>query len=123
MRRRVKLRAIAAQLAMAGLLCALSCSGAGDNSIHRPLKPPYKPGDSITKTRMCSCKVCDPASCCRELEQDRPEMKECAEGYDFSKCELSVSSCQANCYQNHWRTAIDGTCEDNRPDTCCHKED
>ncbi|MEZ4440478.1 MAG: hypothetical protein R3B72_15380 [Polyangiaceae bacterium] len=82
---------------------------------------PPKPGDSITKTMMCSCNVCEPASCCRELEQDRPEIDDgCADGYDFSACDTTVSSCGASCFQHRWRTEVAVGCAASRPDRCCH---
>jgi len=83
--------------------------------------PPPKPGESITHTMMCSCTKCEPAHCCRELEQDQPEMqKNCADGYDFSKCEMAVSSCDSRCFQHRWRTRVEVGCEASRPDLCCH---
>jgi hypothetical protein len=88
-----------------------------------PRRPPPKPGESITHTQMCSCVRCDPVSCCHELDQDRPEVDPaCADGYDFSKCEMAVSSCDSNCYQHRWRTRIEVGCEGSRPDVCCHDQ-
>ncbi len=69
---------------------------------------------------MCSCKACEPQSCCRELEQELPENGNCADGYNFEKCGLSVSSCGASCFQHRWRIRIDEqTCEEKRPQECC----
>ena len=88
-----------------------------------PRHPPPKPGESITHTQMCSCVRCEPDSCCHELEQDRPEDNaECANGYDFSKCEMAVSSCDSRCYQHRWRTRVEVGCESSRPDVCCHDQ-
>jgi hypothetical protein len=84
---------------------------------------PDKPGASITKTEMCSCSVCEPAACCHELEQDAPEVqKDCANGYDFSKCEMAVSSCESSCFQHRWRTRVEVGCAGSRPATCCHDQ-
>jgi hypothetical protein len=85
-------------------------------------RAPPKPGESITHTQMCSCKVCEPKSCCTELEQDAPEMQQCADGYDFSKCQMEVSSCDTRCFQHRWRTHVEIGCAGSRPDTCCHGE-
>jgi hypothetical protein len=84
---------------------------------------PPKPGDSYAKSEMCSCTVCEPATCCRELEQDREGIdKDCADGYDFSKCETKVSSCGASCFQHRWRTRVEKGCDASRPTRCCHDQ-
>lgn len=84
---------------------------------------PDKPGASLTKTEMCSCMRCEPSACCRELEQDTPEVdKDCADGYDFSKCEMAVSSCESSCFQHRWRARVEVGCAASRPDNCCHAQ-
>jgi len=84
---------------------------------------PPKPGESVTHTKMCSCLACEPTSCCRELEQEQPELqKDCADGYDFSKCEMAVSSCEASCFQQRWRTRVEVGCAASQPDSCCHEQ-
>lgn len=105
------------------LLCLAACWGSYGPYKKPPYKPPYKPGESIRNTQMCTCKTCDPESCCRELEQERPELQDCAKGYDFSECELEVSSCESNCYQHKWRIQAGQTCLSKRPDVCCHRDD
>ena len=88
---------------------------------HGPRRPPPKPGDSITKTMMCSCSACEPNACCRELEKDAPPIdKGCSDGYDFSKCQTQVQSCEGRCFQQRWRTNIDVGCDAGRPRTCCN---
>ena len=114
------------------LLCTLGCSPAaptqsGDTHLSggeagKMRRAPPKPGESITHTQMCSCKVCEPASCCRELEQDAPEMQPCADGLDFSNCQMEVSSCDTRCFQHRWRTHIEIGCAGSRPDKCCHDQ-
>ena len=87
----------------------------------RNKRPPARPGESISRTQMCSCIACEPNSCCRELEQDAPKTdKDCAKGYDFSKCEMAVSSCDSRCFRHRWRTHVETGCERSRPDKCCH---
>jgi hypothetical protein len=83
-------------------------------------KPPPKPGESITHTRMCSCKVCRPDSCCRELEEEAPQLERCADDYDFSDCGMAVSSCDSRCFQHRWRTRIEVGCTKSRPRGCCY---
>ncbi|HHH11977.1 MAG TPA: hypothetical protein ENK23_07895 [Sorangium sp.] len=84
-------------------------------------RPPPRPGESISRTVMCSCVMCEPESCCRELEQDAPQTdKECARGYDFSKCEMAVSSCDSRCFRHRWRTRVESGCDNTRPEKCCH---
>lgn len=88
-----------------------------------PRRPPPRPGESITHTQMCSCLVCEPVSCCHELDADAPEVQtDCADGYDFSKCEMAVSSCDSNCFQHRWRARVEIGCLASRPDKCCHGE-
>jgi hypothetical protein len=70
---------------------------------------------------MCTCNACEPRECCRELEQDQPEVDEkCADGYDFSRCGLAVSSCESRCFSHRWRTRVDVGCDASRPAECCH---
>ncbi len=83
-------------------------------------RPPPKPGESISHTMMCTCTHCEPTDCCRELEQEQQDTEKCADGYDFSKCELAVNSCQSRCFQHRWRTRIETGCEKERPEECCH---
>ena len=54
------------------LLGALACSGPAPQQAQtgRVLRPPPKPGESITHTMMCRCQACEPTSCCRELDQE-----------------------------------------------------
>ena len=84
---------------------------------------PDKPGASITHTMMCSCVACEPQDCCHELEQDQPELQQCADGYDFSNCEMVVSSCRSSCFQHRWRARIEVGCAASQPDRCCHDQD
>ncbi len=108
------------------LWLAMACNTAKPTSPPAVLKvrrkrPHAKPGDSISKTQMCSCIACEPKSCCKELDQDAPKTaKDCAQGYDFSKCEMAVSSCKSRCFRHRWRTEVDTGCEATRPDRCCH---
>ena len=71
---------------------------------------------------MCSCLRCQPASCCRELEQERPENTEkCGNDYDFSQCKgIAVTSCQSRCFEHRWRSDASKGCSDKRPPDCCH---
>jgi hypothetical protein len=116
-------RWFATAAALATLLSLPSCgpkTASGPSGSGKPRRPPPKPGESITHTIMCSCKVCEPDSCCRELEQEQPGIAEgCADGYDFSKCEMAVSSCDSRCFQHRWRTRVDKGCAASRPKTCC----
>jgi hypothetical protein len=109
------------------LVAALACEPIPPSSGFRMMSDgtvPDKPGASITNSMMCSCLKCDPLSCCRELEQEQPEIdKDCSDGYDFSKCEMAVSSCESNCFQHRWRTEVALGCAESRPDTCCHDQD
>jgi len=113
-------RVVMAALGLAVLGCGSTAPPAEPD--RGPRRPPPKPGESITHTIMCSCKACEPRSCCRELEQDQPELEDCSDGYDFSKCEMAVSSCDSRCFQHRWRTRVETGCEASRPDRCCHDQ-
>jgi len=84
--------------------------------------PPSKPGHTLSQSMMCSCTRCEPASCCRELEQDTPSNNEkCGDGYDFSKCGgIAVSSCGSRCFEHRWRADVNEGCNSKRPRECCH---
>jgi hypothetical protein len=70
---------------------------------------------------MCSCTSCEPNSCCRDLEKDAPPIDTgCAEGYDFSKCQTQVQSCEGRCFQQRWRARVEVGCESARPKNCCN---
>jgi len=83
-------------------------------------RAPPRPGESITHTRMCSCRACEPAACCRDLERVAPEVERgCSEGYDFSRCTTEVSSCSARCFLRRWRVRVEAGCDSARPRGCC----
>jgi len=85
------------------------------------LHPPPKPGDSISHTQMCECKVCDPANCCDGPEDDEPA-PECRDSYDFSApgCSgLAVKSCASRCTRQVWRVRAGTACAAKRPPSCC----
>jgi hypothetical protein len=106
--------------ALATLLVLAGC--AADRRVERSVaaehehQPPPKPGSSITHTRMCTCQTCEPSACCDGPET--PEPVTC-DSYDFSKCEISVSSCASRCFQHVWRAPLSDACETRRPAACC----
>jgi hypothetical protein len=103
------------------LLGALACSGPAPQQAQtgRVLRPPPKPGESITHTMMCRCQACEPTSCCRELDQEQPA-DDCADGTDFSKCGMQISSCESRCFEHTWRVRVEVGCDAQRPPECCH---
>jgi hypothetical protein len=108
-----------------GAACLAACADTPEPetawAMRGPRRPPPKPGDSITKTIMCSCKSCEPSDCCRDLEKEAPPIdKECAKGYDFTGCQTPVQSCESRCFQQRWRVRIDVGCDAERPRGCCH---
>lgn len=111
-------------VATAALLAASACgSSSSPPPEKRPLRPPYKPGDSYAKAKQCTCNVCEPRRCCSELNHEPEQIDpDCAQGYDFSQCEMAVSSCESNCYPHKWWTTVDVGCEASRPDRCCHDQ-
>lgn len=84
--------------------------------------PPPKAGDSITHTRMCECKACDPSNCCDGPEDDAPATT-CGDSYDFganAECGgLSVRSCASRCIRQVWRVHAGQACDSKRPSNCC----
>lgn len=110
--------------AAAALLGAVACGAQSAPAPKKgPRRPPYKPGDSYAKAKQCTCNVCEPERCCTELNAEPEQIDpDCAQGYDFSQCEMAVSSCESNCYAHKWWTTVDIGCEASRPDRCCHAE-
>ncbi|MBI4701401.1 MAG: hypothetical protein HY744_09615 [Deltaproteobacteria bacterium] len=103
---------------------ALGCAGTGpEPAPSRPAglrRPPPKPGESITHTIMCTCKSCEPASCCQWKDERGEDAAGCSDGYDFSKCEgLQVQSCASRCFEHRWRIRVEEACEATRPRQCC----
>ncbi len=86
-------------------------------------RPHDKPGASLSKTMLCTCRRCEVASCCRELEQEQEQVAGKCQDYDFNKCGgLAVSSCEGRCYQHKWRADVALGCDDNRPESCCYSD-
>jgi hypothetical protein len=85
------------------------------------LHPPPKPGTSISQTRMCECKACEPSSCCEGPDEAPPPVK-CGESYDFSSneaCGISVRSCASRCARQVWRVKSTESCSARQPSSCC----
>ena len=83
--------------------------------------PPPKPGASISQTRMCECKACEPSNCCEGPEDDAPPAS-CRESYDFSTneaCGISIRSCASRCAREVWRVNNGEECDARRPLSCC----
>lgn len=84
--------------------------------------PPGPPGGSITNTRQCECRACEPESCCRaeHAESSDPPPPECNSSYEFSeKCGIQVQTCTPRCYLHVWRIAKQESCAASRPLVCC----
>jgi hypothetical protein len=105
----------------------LAACSAGPNVDERPLfgtgvfHPPPKPGASISQTRMCECKACEPSNCCDGPEEDAPPAT-CQDSYDFGSneaCGISVRSCTSRCTRQVWRVNSAEACETRRPASCC----
>jgi hypothetical protein len=84
----------------------------------RWLTPPPKPGASLTSSVQCTCRSCEPVSCCQGSEAD-PSAATCGDEYDFSKCTLSVQSCEGRCYGIAWRVPVGTPCKSRQPPDCC----
>ncbi len=84
--------------------------------------PPPKPGASISNTKQCTCRACDPASCCgaEQTESLGPTPAECNSSYTFSeKCGITVQTCTPRCYSQVWRVGNQESCSASRPLVCC----
>ena len=84
--------------------------------------PPPKPGASITDSKQCSCRACDPASCCgaEQTESLGPAPAECNDSYTFSEtCGITVQTCTPRCYSQVWRVRNHESCNVSRPLVCC----
>jgi hypothetical protein len=84
--------------------------------------PSPKPGGSITNTKQCECRACDPASCCgaEQTESTAAAPPECNKSYDFpEKCGITVQTCTPRCYQHVWRVSKQESCDASRPLVCC----
>jgi len=110
------------------LLLAALLAGCGSSLRSKPsplfgtgvFHPPPKPGASISQTRMCECKACEPSKCCEGPDEDAPTPT--CNSYDFSDpaCGgISISSCTSRCTRQVWRVRTDEACSDKRPLTCC----
>jgi hypothetical protein len=112
----------------AALLVSAGCGGEATPP-PQPWKgffhPPPKPGQSITGTKQCECRACEPESCCsaEQTELSGPAPAECtrADGdYVFSEeCGIRVETCTPRCYPKVWRVPKQESCEDSRPSVCC----
>jgi hypothetical protein len=84
--------------------------------------PPPKPGDSLTSSELCTCRACEPRSCCVEKTDDGSGGGCEADGYNFAaneRCGLSVQSCQSRCFQHRWRADRTKGCAASKPVRCC----
>ena len=84
--------------------------------------PPPKPGTSISQTRMCECKACEPRNCCDGPDEDDTPPASCGSSYDFSDnewCGTSIHSCTSRCAREVWRVSNSEACEVKRPASCC----
>jgi hypothetical protein len=104
----------------------LSCAGGSFSSpplvYSGEFHPPPKPGSSITATKQCECRACDPSDCCgaERTENTDAAPAECNSSYDFSeKCGIRVNTCTPRCYSQVWRVAQDASCAGSRPLVCC----
>jgi hypothetical protein len=84
--------------------------------------PPPKPGASLTSSELCTCRACEPHSCCVEKTDDGSGGGCQAEGYNFSadqNCGLAVASCKSRCFEHRWRAELSKGCAATKPERCC----
>jgi hypothetical protein len=105
---------LAASLTLAAVTLAaivtVACAGRDPASPGRP-PPPRLPGESITRSQLCTCKACSPSSCCEDEGLSAPD--------DTGGMGLAVTSCEPRCRQEAWRVWDHETCDVKRPADCC----
>src|SRR6187549_3292452 len=116
-------RLLGASLALIGISVGCSSRPHVDGPLFGTgvFHPPPKPGTSISQTRMCECKACQPSSCCDGPGEDTTP-KACGESYDFSSneaCGIAIRSCASRCAREVWRVKNAESCAAKRPDSCC----
>lgn len=102
--------------------CASGAPGSSPPAWTGDFHPPGKPGGSITNTKQCECRACDPADCCgaERTESSGQAPAECNGSYTFSeKCGITVNTCTPRCYSQVWRVGIKESCDVSRPLVCC----
>ncbi|MBN2194673.1 MAG: hypothetical protein JW751_17790 [Polyangiaceae bacterium] len=82
-------------------------------------RPPPPPGTSLSRSKLCTCHSCEPASCCAG-PGDEAATGAC-DGDDFSApgCGIRVESCAARCFEHSWRVPVAESCSARRPPVCC----
>lgn len=85
--------------------------------------PPPKPGASITNTKQCECRACDPDSCCQaeQTESTAAPAADCNSSFEFPEhCGITVQTCTPRCYSHVWRIGNGESCEFTKPLVCCN---
>jgi hypothetical protein len=115
------------------LALVVSCAGTGCTNEAAPSPPPQAwtgffhppgpPGGSITNTKQCECRACDPESCCsaEKTEGVGETGAECkSDGYTFADgCGITIRTCTPRCYSHVWRVGNRESCSSSRPLVCC----
>jgi hypothetical protein len=108
------------------LILATACGSQPSSQAPQPwtgfFHPPAKPGGSITNTKQCECRACDPSNCCsaEKTESTAAASPECNKSYEFSEqCGITVQTCTPRCYSHVWRVSKQASCSEPRPLACC----
>ncbi|HEY3234112.1 MAG TPA: hypothetical protein VGJ84_05320 [Polyangiaceae bacterium] len=82
------------------------------------IRPPPKPGSSITHTKMCTCLQCPERNCCSG------EAASGGDGADAGDATLglSVASCTGRCTRHVWRVKLKESCDAHMPAECCPEQ-
>jgi hypothetical protein len=84
--------------------------------------PPKKVGHSLSNSELCTCRACEPASCCQDEQMDESDAGCPMDSYDFAAseaCGLAVPSCASRCFEHRWRADVALGCEATKPARCC----
>jgi hypothetical protein len=121
------LRLVGLLLALVSSALSSGCASEAPNPAPQAwtgvLHPPGPPGGSITNTKQCECRACDPESCCsaEKTESAGATAPECKnDSYTFSEgCGITIQTCTPRCYSHVWRVGRRESCSTSRPLVCC----
>ena len=115
---------MARRLVLISVCAAVACASASPEPSD-PLREkgaffeaPPKPGASLNASQKCECYACDPARCCQGGDESTGD-EGCADGTDFSRCDMAVQSCTSRCFQKVWRVPKGERCDARRPQEGC----
>ena len=110
-------------------LTASCAHDAAKDPFPAPPKGLYRPGQSLSSSRLCSCRACRTSECCAGEQEGFAQCEDDvavneAGHLDFSAgegCGMDVSSCAGQCDKLVWRAPKETPCRRYAPPQCCAK--